>query len=127
VNTTSNIFDMPAIEGDIAPIAFHRRWYEIHGYRHGMLFAHLVDDDSMAPMLGQGDTVVVNTEDTQPTEGAVFVVNHEGGILIRRFASDGERWFLCPDNHDRKRYPNKAYDRTAKIIGRVVYRQSDRV
>ena len=56
---------------DAAPIVFRREWYERNGYQPGKLLAVRVSNGSMEPGLYDGDTVVVNTADTTPADGAM--------------------------------------------------------
>lgn len=112
---------------DAAPIVFRREWYERNGYQPGKLLAVRVSNGSMEPGLYDGDTVVVNTADTTPTDGAVFAVNYEGEMVIKRLVRDSGQWWLASDNPDQRRYPRKVCDEHAFLLGRIVHKQSEKI
>ena len=76
---------------------------------------------------GHGDTVVVNTEDNQPFDGAVFAVNYEGELVIKRLVRDAGQWWLSSDNPNQAAYPRKICDAGSVILGRIVHKQSERI
>lgn len=92
-------------EGDM--IVFKRRWYDMHGYKPERLIAIRVQGSSMETGLNQNDTVVINTEDTNPKDGEVFAVNYEGAAVIKRLVRDRGEWWLSSDNPDQRKYPPK--------------------
>lgn len=112
---------------DAAPIVFRREWYERNGYQPGKLLAVRVANGSMEPGLYDGDTVVVNTADTTPADGAVFAVNYEGEMVIKRLVRDSGQWWLASDNPDQRRYPRKVCDEHAFLLGRIVHKQSEKI
>ena len=112
---------------DAAPIVFRREWYERNGYQPGKLLAVRVGNGSMEPGLYDGDTVVVNTADTTPADGAVFAVNYEGEMVIKRLVRDSGQWWLASDNPDQRRYPRKVCDEHAFLLGRIVHKQSEKI
>lgn len=110
-----------------APIVFRRDWLERNRYKPESLFAVRVTNGSMEPGLYDGDTVVVNTAATDPVDGAVFAVNYEGELVIKRMMRDAGQWWLSSDNPDQARYPRKVCHEATFIIGRVVHKQSERI
>lgn len=112
---------------DAAPIVFRREWFDRNGYRPEKLLAVRVKGASMEPGLFDGDTIVVNTAQTEPADGAVFAINYEGEPVVKRLVRDGGQWWLSSDNPDRARYPRKVANGTAIIIGQVVHKQSERI
>jgi phage repressor protein C with HTH and peptisase S24 domain len=40
---------------------------------------------------------------------------------------DAGQWFLSSDNANKTRYPDKLCDEHAQLIGRVIYKQSERI
>ena len=114
-----------AIEGEEPPIFYRHEWIKRRGFNAGALLALKVAGSSMEPGIHAGDLVVVNTDDTKPVDGGVFLVNYEGEVIVKRLKRDAGRWWLASDNPDRSRYPDKALDDNAFIIGRVVYKQSE--
>lgn len=114
-------------ENDDEPIVFRRHWFESRGLKPEKLFAVRVSNGSMQPGLWDGDTVVVNTADTNPKDGAVFAVNYEGEMVVKRLVRDEGRWWLKSDNPDQGRYPRKACDENVMLIGIIVHKQSERI
>lgn len=105
-----------------------RDWVERNQLSPLALYAIEVKGESMEPTLYDGDTVVVNTADTKPMDGGVYVVNYEGEVVVKRLARDMGRWWLTSDNLDQRKFARKACGSDECIIvGRVVRRESDRL
>lgn len=109
------------------PLVFRRDWYERNGYKPGDLFATYVANGSMEPGLYDGDTVVVNTAQTEPKDGHVFAVNYEGEMVIKRLVRDDGQWWLVSDNPDQRRYSRKVCHEGVRLIGEIVHKQSERI
>jgi phage repressor protein C with HTH and peptisase S24 domain len=109
------------------PINFPRQWYEQRGFRPEKLFATSIVNGSMEPGLYDGDTVIVNTEQTEPKDGYVFAVNYEGEMVVKRLVRDGGQWWLASDNPDKNRYPRKVCHEGVSLIGEIVHKQSERI
>lgn len=54
--------------------------------------------DSMLPRIHQGDAVLFDTHDTQPRDGALFVVQWKGEYYVKRAAVFDEDVFFAADN-----------------------------
>lgn len=103
-------------------------WQQSRGCDDRMLIALAMTGESMAPGLYDGDTLVVNLADITPSDGEVFLLSDEGLVLVRRLIRDAGKWWLSADNSDQRRFRRKHYSRVeCKIIGRVVYRSSERL
>ena len=113
--------------GDDAPIVFRREWFSRNGYQPGKLLAVRVANGSMEPGLWDGDTVVINTAQAEPKDGAVFAVNYEGQLVIKRLVRDAGQWWLVSDNPDQRRYPRKVCDEHAFLLGEIVHKQSEKI
>jgi phage repressor protein C with HTH and peptisase S24 domain len=114
------------MDEDGPPIVFRADWFKTHGYRPDKLVAMRVCGQSMEPSLHQGDLIVVNTEAATPKDGVAFVVLYEGVVAVKRLVRDSGAWWLESDNADKRAYPRKACtDDTTKIVGQVVYKQSE--
>ncbi len=109
------------------PIVFRRDWYDRNGYRPEKLLAVRVCNGSMEPGLYDGDTVIVNTDVADPVDGAVFAVNYEGEMVVKRLVRDAGQWWLSSDNPDQRRYPRKVCDEHCQLLGRIVHKQSERI
>ncbi len=105
-----------------------RRWVEKYGYIPGKLLAIEVKGESMEPSLYEGDTVVINTGDTKPMDGAVYAFNYEGEPVVKRLSRDAGRWWLTSDNPDQRKFHRKVCEGdTCMIVGRVVRKESERI
>lgn len=120
-------FAVDYVEDDAAPIVFQRAWFVGNGYTPAKLFAARVANGSMEPGLHDGDTVVVNTEDTVLKDGEAFAMNYEGEMVIKRLVRDAGQWWLASDNPDQRRYPRKVCGEDVFCIGRIVLKQSSRI
>lgn len=109
------------------PINFPKEWYERRGFKPGKLFATSVINGSMEPGLYDGDTVIVNTAQHEPKDGAVFAVNYEGELVIKRLVRDNGQWWLSSDNPDKNRYPRKVCHEGVELVGEIVQKQSERI
>lgn len=114
-------------EDDGPPIVFRRDWYTTNGFDPAKMLAMRVTGESMVPNLRAGDLIIINTEQTQPKDGVAFVVSYEGEPVVKRLVRDQGEWWLTSDNADQRRFPRKRCDENAKIIGEVVYRQTEHI
>lgn len=115
------------VDEDGAPIWFQRDWLASQGLEADELLAMKVRGQSMETTLYDGDLVVFSTKKTEPSDGIVHVINYEGEVVVKRMARDAGQWWMDSDNPDKVRYPRKACNGHAQILGRVVYRQSSRI
>ena len=113
--------------GNGKPVFFRLDWFDQHNYRPEKLFAVRVAGASMEPSLWDGDLVVINTDDTTPHDGDVFAFNYEGEMVIKRMRRDAGEWFATSDNADQRRFAPKRCTEDVTIIGRVIYKQSERI
>lgn len=117
------------IEDDyLATIIFKEKWFDAHGYKSNELLALKVTGQCMEPTLHTGDLVVIDTNQICPVDGLVFAALYEGVVSIKRLVRDAGAWWLESDNADKRKYPRKACTaETTKIVGRVVYKQSEQI
>ncbi|MGE8493671.1 S24 family peptidase [Comamonas sp.] len=120
-------FGVTYLDNEAPPIVFKREWYDERGFKPEKLFATGVRNGSMEPGLWDGDTVVVNTAQTEPKDGCVFAVNYEGELSIKRLVRDEGKWWLSSDNPDKRLYPRKACHSGVVLIGEIVHKQSERI
>jgi phage repressor protein C with HTH and peptisase S24 domain len=113
--------------GNGKPVFFRQDWFETNGFRPELLFSVRVSGASMEPALWDGDLVVINTADTSPHDGDAFAMNYEGELVIKRLRRDAGEWWATSDNADQRRFAPKRCTEDVKIIGRVVYKQSERI
>ena len=120
-------FQIEYLDGTKSPLFFRQDWLAQRGYSHESLLAVQVSGPSMEPGLFDGDVVVINTGDTQPSDGSVFAVNYEGEAVIKRMKRDMGEWFLTSDNQDKVRHPDKRCHEQTFMLGRVIHKQSERI
>lgn len=113
---------------DKTPIVMRRDWFISRGYKPEKLLAVEVKGDSMQTGLYDGDTVVINTQDTTPKDGDVFAINYEGEMLIKRMVRDAGAWWLSSDNPDQRKHPRKECSGSScLVIGKIIHKQSERI
>lgn len=120
-------FGIEYLDDEGIPIVFGRQWYEQRGFVPEKLFAVKVSGESMETGMHDGDTVVVNTNQTTPIDGVVFAINYEGELVIKRLVRDAGRWWLSSDNPDQLRYPRKICHEDCIILGEIVHKQSEKI
>jgi phage repressor protein C with HTH and peptisase S24 domain len=121
-------FSIDPETGDGNPIFFRQDWLDQKGYKAEKLLAVGVRGPSMEPSLFAGDIVVINVADAEPRDGDVYAVNYEGEYVIKRLTRNAGKWWLTSDNPDKRRFPDKeCADDSCILVGRVIYKQSERV
>lgn len=126
----SPYFDVePAYEDRLpSKLGIRRQWLLKNNFDWKFLAATRVDDHSMEPTLCEGDLVAVNRADTDPVDGAVYVLNYERSILIRRFVRDAGKWWLTADHVDQRRFGRKVFTGDeGEVLGRVVLRETEQI
>ncbi len=56
--------------------------------------------DSMLPRIKSGDAILFDRNNTEPADGALFVVSYDGSLLAKRLVQLGGRWFMESLNRD---------------------------
>lgn len=116
------------LEEEGNPIYFRTDWLMSRGYNPEKLVATYIKGESMEPGMYEGDTIVINTADTTPKDGRVFVLRYENETVVKRFQRDAGKWWLSSDNPDKSRFPRKeALPDICEIIGIVIHKQSEKV
>ncbi len=120
-------YSVEYLNGDKAPIIFRRDWIESNGLNPEHLYAIKISGHSMETSLYDGDLVVVNVDDNKAIDGDVFAVNYEGELVIKRMLRQAGNWYLSSDNPDKRRYSDKLCNENCIVIGKVIYKQSERI
>jgi len=120
-------YSVEFVDGEKSPISFRKDWYDSRGYNPSKLVAIKVKGQSMETSLFEDDIVVVNTADTKHVDTEVFAFNYDGEPVIKRLSKEQGNWYLTSDNPDKRKYPNKMCDENCFVIGRIVYKQSERI
>lgn len=88
------------------------------------LVALKVKGQSMYPTMREGDVVIINTADREPSDGELFAVNHNHKPVVKRLERDGGIWHLASDNRG-PAYGRRQVEEDTEIVGRVVRMQVD--
>lgn len=121
-------YGIESYEDDGSMIVFKADWYRENKFNPDKLIALTVTGDSMEPTLHHGDTVVINTADTNLKDGEVFVFNLDGEVVIKRAVRDSGQWWLDSDNKNNTRFTRKSCPEGICIpVGKVVQKQSMRI
>ena len=80
----------------------------------------------MRPTIEDGQTLLINTLDTEPQSSKVYLVCIGGRLFLKRFIYTPACWLLRSDNPDKMTYPNFEIShedmKELDIQGRVVWR-----
>ena len=112
------------VKEDDFQFAFDRGWVERQRLMPSQLVAVRVTDSSMEPALRMGDTVVVNTGDTELLDDGVFLVILSGSPCIRRLIRRDGSWHWSPDNQNKERWKLHTMVKGDKVVARVLFRFS---
>ena len=86
--------------------------------KHYKVEAFKVVGDSMIPTVQEGEYVLIDRQDTELYDNAVYLIACEdNGIKIRRLRHISGQWWAFADN---PKYAPEPYTEGCKIIGRVV-------
>lgn len=113
-------------DDDDSIMVFRAEWYKSRGLIPDKCLGIRVSGQSMEPKLHHGDTVVINTLDTDLKEGKVYAFNLDGEAVIKRAFKNNGQWWLYSDNADKARFPNKTCGTGSCFpLGRVVHAQTE--
>lgn len=105
------------------PQAFRADWIRRRNLRPSALAWLLTEDDSMAPRIQRGDSLVVDTVATYVQDGRVYALWYDGGLRVKRL-------YRLPGGGLRIQSDNAAYTaidlgaqlvQHVRILGRVVH------
>jgi phage repressor protein C with HTH and peptisase S24 domain len=110
---------------DSAMLSLPRQWIEQKHLNPSSLVAMKVKGDSMYPSLKEGNTVIINTDDTYVRDGELYAVNYDGKALVKRLEREGGVWYLASDNPLPEFRRRAVQDMETVIVGRVVRMERD--
>lgn len=121
-------FDVEKDEHDGANTTVPTGWLDRNKLEPAFLIAIYMRGESMEPTLFADDLVIVNMGDRQLVDGAVYAINYEGEMVVRRLERDAGEWWIKSDNPDQRKYGRKVFrDDVSFIIGRVIRKESAHV
>lgn len=90
--------------------------------RHDWLAAHLVQGDSMAPTLLDGDHVLVDTADRQPLRDGIYAIESEARIVVKRLSVNPatHQVAILSDNASYPSFPG-CDPAQIRVVGRIVW------
>ena len=98
-------------------LAFRRTWLDRHGLDASQCAILRVGEESMAPTLNDGSTILVNLAQRRRRSGRLFAVRTDDGLVVRRAGKDSAgRWQLICDYPGRMPRP---WPDGAEILGQV--------
>lgn len=106
------------------PQAFRTEWIRLMKLKPAKLAAMRASGDSMEPTIHDGDSLLVDTAQTNVQDGKVYALWYDGGERVKRlFRLPGGGMRIVSDNRD---YPSievgPDYPEHVRIIGRIVHR-----
>jgi phage repressor protein C with HTH and peptisase S24 domain len=106
------------------PQAFRSEWIRLMRLKPNKLAAMRASGDSMEPAIHDGDSLLVDTSQTDVTDGKVFAIWYDGGERVKRlFRLPGGGLRIVSDN---PRFApielGAEYAGHVRVIGRVVHR-----
>lgn len=107
-------------------LAFMRSWIRDMGWKAANLVVIYARQDSMAPTITDGAVLLVDTSQTAPESGRVYVLNWFGEERVKRLHRVGaSRYRVSSDNPNKAEFPDEVIDfeesPDVRIIGRVVW------
>lgn len=107
----------------VDPLVFRKNWFERKGYAKEYCKAMYIRGDSMEPFLCNWDTVLIDTSDTELTEGDIFAVIFNTRLYIKKIAfyADGVKLVSLNDKYDPITVPNSEAEKFT-CLGKMVWR-----
>lgn len=108
-------------------LAFRKQWLEYKGYKQQDLIALWAKGDSMEPMIGDNNTLIVHTKEKHPTDGNVYVLRLEDQLWVKRIqVTPLGSYLLISDNSIYPSMEIKKEDmKNFEVIGKVVHIAKD--
>ena len=106
------------------PLYFRHGWFKARRLTAGNLRAMYVRGDSMEPYLCNHDTIIIDTTDTELSDGEVYAIAYNGHMLVKelRATPDGVRIISRNPAYEPIEYQGGEGAPDFQILGRVVWR-----
>lgn len=106
------------------PLYFRHGWFKARRLAAGNLRAMYVRGDSMEPYLCNHDTIIIDTTDTELSDGEVYAIAYNGHMLVKelRATPEGVRIISRNPAYDPIEYTGGEDAPDFQILGRVVWR-----
>ncbi len=108
-------------ERSTATVPFDRAMLDALGIRSTRLAMIDAAGDSMAPVIEDGDRIMVDEADLRVgPRGAIYVIRLDGVLMVKRVARNGGRLSIASANPDYPAIPDRDVSEV-EIIGKVVW------
>ncbi len=105
------------------PLYFRKAWFKAKGLSPSTIKGMYVRGDSMIPDLNDKDTVLIDTSDTEISDGETYAICYKGQMYIKIIARDGDGIQLVSRNESYSPITIKFEDaENLQILGRKVWR-----
>ncbi|WP_299001683.1 S24 family peptidase [uncultured Shewanella sp.] len=104
-------------------LAFRKRWLKHRGINPEKLAVVFAHGDSMEPTIQSGNSLLVNTEDVQLTDGSIFALRFGDELYAKRLQKrfDGSVELISDNKEYKDQLVEKKDINELKIIGKVVW------
>ena len=106
----------------VGEVAFLSAWLRGLTASPGECYLFHLSDDSMAPTVPQGATLMFDHSLRMPADDGLFVLRLDGGIALRRLRQLGRQWLVECDN---RAWPDRvtltAKDAADRILGPAIW------
>lgn len=107
-------------------LAFRKRWLKWRGFAEKDLVVVWAKGDSMEPIISNNNTLLINMQRTELTDGNIFVIRSENQLWVKRVQVKPDAWLLLSDN---PLYPPievpKTEQHNFQVVGQVVHIAKD--
>lgn len=113
----------PESEQPTRRLAFRHRWLKYRGLNEKDLVMVFTKGDSMEPTIADNNTLMVDTSNTDPQDGGIYVIRNDGHLLVKRTQiAPGQGVWLISDNKEYdKLLVNFGQTDDLEVIGKVVW------
>ena len=102
----------------IGHLAFRHEWLKAHGMRADACSAIEVADDAMEPTLQVGAWVLLDHRRTRRQGNAIFALQIDNELSIRRAVYSDQDWLLASDN---PKVRDSEWPTSARVVGQIVW------
>lgn len=85
-------------DGVAGMYAFRKEFLSKIGVNAKKVAMMYVSGDSMTPLICDGDTLLFDTDDTDPREGYIYVCSFGDALMVKRLQMIPGGWQLCSEN-----------------------------
>lgn len=107
-------------------LAFRKRWLKWRGFAEKDLVVVWAKGDSMEPIISNNNTLLINMQRTELTDGNIYVIRSDNQLWVKRVQVKPNAWLLLSDN---PLYPPIEVPKTEQhnfhVVGQVVHISKD--